>query len=70
MVVLSAAEADLGSIFLNAKEARVIRLNLKELGHLRPPAPIHIYNTKVVGIVKNNKDTNIMCNGNEVFCVT
>ena len=53
MVVSSAAEAELGALFLNAKEARIIRLTLKELGHPQPPTPIHIDNTTVIGIVNN-----------------
>jgi hypothetical protein len=49
----SMAEADLGALFLNAQEAKVIRLVLEELGHPQPPTPIHIDNTTTVGIVNN-----------------
>jgi hypothetical protein len=49
----SAAEAELGALFLNAQEAKVIRLDLEELGHPQPPTPIHIDNTTTVGIVNN-----------------
>ncbi len=53
LVVASAAEAELGALFLNAQEAKVLRLVLEELGHPRPPTPIHVDNTTTVGIVNN-----------------
>ncbi len=53
MVAASAAEAELGALFLNAQEAKVLRLVLKELGHPQPPIPIHSDNTTTVGIVNN-----------------
>ena len=52
-VAASAAEAELGALFLNAKEAKVMRLTLEELGHPQPPTPIHIDNSTTVGIVNN-----------------
>ncbi|KAL7524496.1 hypothetical protein ACHAXR_001939, partial [Thalassiosira sp. AJA248-18] len=36
LVAASAAEAELGALFLNAKEAKVIRITLEELGHPQP----------------------------------
>jgi hypothetical protein len=53
LVAASAAEAELGALFLNAQEAKVIRIVLKELGHPQPPTPIHVDNTTTVGIVNN-----------------
>jgi hypothetical protein len=53
LVAASAAEAELGALFLNTQEAKVIRLVLEELGHPQPPTPIHIDNTTTVGIVNN-----------------
>ena len=53
LVAASVAEAELGALFLNAQEAKVIRLVLAELGHPQPPTPIHIDNTTTVGIVNN-----------------
>jgi hypothetical protein len=53
LVAASMAEAELGTLFLNAQEAKVIQLILEELGHPQPPTPIHIDNTTTVGIVKN-----------------
>ena len=52
-VAASAAEAELGALFLNAQEAKILRLTLEELGHPQPPIPIHIDNTTAVGIVNN-----------------
>ncbi len=53
LVAASAAEAELGALFLNAQEAKVLRLVLEELGHPQPPTPIHVDNTTTVGIVNN-----------------
>ena len=53
LVAASAAEAELGALFLNAQEARIIRLTLMEMGHPQPPTPIHIDNSTCVGIVNN-----------------
>ncbi len=53
LVAASAAEAELGALFLNAQEAKVLRLVLEELGHPQPPIPIHIDNTTTVGNVNN-----------------
>ena len=53
LVAASAAEAELGALFLNVQEAKVIRLILQELGHPQPPSPVHSDNTTAVGIVNN-----------------
>ncbi len=53
LVAASAAEAELGALFLSAQEAKVIWLVLVELEHLQPPTPIHIDNTTTVGTVNN-----------------
>ncbi len=53
LVAASAAEAELGALFLNAQEAKVMRITLEELGHPQPPTPIHIDNTTTVGIVNS-----------------
>jgi len=53
LVAASAAKAELGALFLNAQEAKVLRVTLAELGHPQPPTPIHIDNTTTVGIVHN-----------------
>ena len=53
LVAASAAEAELGALFLNAQEAKVLRITLHELGHPQPKIPIHIDNTTAVGICNN-----------------
>jgi hypothetical protein len=53
LVAALAAEAELGALFLNAQEAKIMRLIFTELGHPQPPTPIHINNTTMVGIVNN-----------------
>ena len=53
LVAASAAEAELGALFLNAQEAKVVRLILEEMGHKQPPTPIHVDNTTAVGIVNS-----------------
>lgn len=52
-VASSAAEAELGALFMNAKEAKVLRLTLQELGHPQPPTPIHCDNNTATGIANN-----------------
>ena len=52
-VAASAAEAELGAMFLNAKEAKIIRLTLEELGHPQPPTPMHCDNATAAGIANN-----------------
>ena len=49
-VVASAAEAELGALFVNCKEGKVIRLVLQELGHPQPPTPVYCDNQTAVGI--------------------
>ncbi len=53
LVAASAVEAELGALFLNTQEAKVLQLILAELGHPQPPTPTHIDNTTTVGIVNN-----------------
>ena len=47
---MSAAEAELGVLFMNTKEGCTLKLTLKELGHPHPATPIHCDNTTMVGI--------------------
>ena len=42
LVAVSAAEAELGALFLNTQEARIIRLTLLVMGHPQPPRPVHV----------------------------
>ena len=52
-VASSAAETELGALFLNARDAIIMGLILYELGHPQPATPIHCENTAVIGIVNN-----------------
>eukprot|EP00804_Cyclotella_cryptica_P008022 CCRYP_004538-RB/>CCRYP_004538-RB protein AED:0.45 eAED:0.39 QI:0/-1/0/1/-1/0/1/0/221 len=52
-VVASAAEAELGALFLNCKEGKILRLVLQELGHTQPPTPTHCDNETATGIANN-----------------
>ena len=49
-VVASAEEAELGALFLNCKEGRIMRLTLQEMGHPQPATPIHCDNMTATGI--------------------
>eukprot|EP00804_Cyclotella_cryptica_P024159 CCRYP_015591-RA/>CCRYP_015591-RA protein AED:0.25 eAED:0.16 QI:0/0/0/1/1/1/2/0/716 len=49
-VIASAAEAELGALFLNCKEGKMPRLILQELGHMQPPTPTHCDNETATGI--------------------
>ena len=40
LVASSAAEAELGALFLNTKEAQIFRLTLAELVHPQPQTPM------------------------------
>ena len=50
-VTAPAAEAELGSLFLNAQETVKLRISLQELGHTKPPNPIHTDNTTATGVI-------------------
>jgi hypothetical protein len=48
-VMSSAAEAEIVSVFLDAKEATTLRTTLEEMGHPQPPTPLQTDNTTVMG---------------------
>jgi hypothetical protein len=52
-VLSSAAEAELGALFYNAKEGCEIRNTLEDLGHKQPPTPIQADNACAVGLSNN-----------------
>jgi len=52
-VMLSVAEAELGALFLNAKEEVFIRQILTEMGHPQPRTPIQTDNTTAEAVVNN-----------------
>jgi hypothetical protein len=45
-----AAEAELGALFLNCKEGKIVRLILKELRHKQPSTPVNCDNKTATGI--------------------
>jgi hypothetical protein len=52
-VVASAAEAELGALFLNCQEGMIFRLTLEDLGHPQSKTPVHCDNATAVGISNN-----------------
>jgi hypothetical protein len=48
-VMSSAAEAEIGAVFINPKEGAVLRTLLEELGHPQPPTPMETDNTTATG---------------------
>jgi hypothetical protein len=53
-VMSSAAEAELGALYINAREAVPCRTLLHEMGHQQPPTPIQTDNSTALGVVTNN----------------
>ena len=53
-VVVSVAEAELGALFLGAKEGNILQILLQELVHKQPTTPIHFDNITAVGIVNDS----------------
>ena len=49
----SAAEAKLGAIFINAKQAVAIRATLTEMGHPQLSTPIQMDNSTTMGVITN-----------------
>jgi hypothetical protein len=52
-VMSSAAEAELGALFLNAKNACPIRTTLEELGHPQPTMALQTDNNTAAGLVND-----------------
>jgi hypothetical protein len=53
LVVASTAEAKVGALFLNCKQATIFQLMLEEMGHPQPPTPVHCNNSTAIGIANN-----------------
>jgi hypothetical protein len=49
-----AAEAELGALYINAREAVPQRQTLAEMGHKQPPTPMQTDNSTTLGVVNNN----------------
>jgi hypothetical protein len=58
-VMSSTTEAEVGSIFSNAKEAAPLRVMLEEMGHKQPPTPIQTDNSTANGILNNKLNQKI-----------
>ena len=52
-VMSSAAEAELGALFINVKEAMHLRHVLEEMGHPQPRTPIQTDNTTAEKVINN-----------------
>jgi hypothetical protein len=48
-VMSSASEAEIGAVFINAKEGAFLRTALEELGHKQTPTPMETNNTTATG---------------------
>ena len=53
-IMSSAAKAEVGALYLNAREAVYLRQVLPKMGHLQPPTPIQINNLSAIGVVNNS----------------
>ncbi len=53
-VMSSAAEAEIGALYINCKEAIPARHTLEFLGHKQPPTQMQTDNTTTLGVVNNN----------------
>jgi hypothetical protein len=53
-VMSSAAKAELGALYINAREAIPQQHTLKEMGHKQPPTPMQTKNTTAIGVVNSN----------------
>ncbi len=58
MVIASAAKAELGALYLNAKEALYLRQILIEIGHLQMQTPIQMDNTTAEGVTNKKYSQN------------
>ena len=56
-VMTSAAEAELGGIYINAREAVYIRKILEAMGHPQPRTPLQTDNTTAEGVINKNVQT-------------
>ena len=53
-IMSSAAEAEIGAIYVNAREAVPDRQSLNEMGHHQPRTPMQTDNTDAHSVVTNN----------------
>ncbi len=53
-VMSSAAEAEIGALYINCREAIPTCHTLEYLGHTQPPTPIQTDNTTALSVINNN----------------
>jgi hypothetical protein len=53
-VMVSAAEAESGVLYINSQTAEVFRTTLIEMGHPQPPTPVQTDNSTAYGIVNSS----------------
>ena len=53
MVISSALKAELGAIFMNAREAVYLQRILTKMGHLQPKIPIQMDNSTAEGVINS-----------------
>ena len=53
-VMSLAAEAEIGTLFINSRQTIPARVTVEELGHVQPPTPIQTDNTTALGFVSKN----------------
>ena len=53
-VMTSAANAEIGALYINSRQAVPARQLLEEMGHKQPPTPIQTDNTTALGFVTKN----------------
>ncbi len=63
VVISSAAEAELGALFMNAREAVYLQCILAKMGHLQPKTPIQMDDSTMEGVINSKiqpKHTKLM----------
>jgi hypothetical protein len=50
----SAAEAEIGDLYINCREAIPAQHTLEYTGHKQPPTPMQTDNTTALGVINNN----------------
>ncbi len=53
-VMTSAADAEIGALYINCRETVPARHTLEYMGHPQPPTPMQMDNTTALGVVNNN----------------
>ena len=59
-VMASAAEAEIRSLYMNAREAIPLRICLNNLGHKQPPTPLITDNITACGIIRGTMKQKMM----------